>query len=118
MPAQIRKVLESIDTPDGLHRSMSDILAKSIEEFDMSIAEDLKTLLPRNFAEMGDESLKKLVNDQESGGRVYNACIRCMRGSTVIITLIDPRKENLWIANLGDCQASKLHLHLQTSLFV
>ena len=47
----------------------------------------------------------KIVNDKESGGKVYNATIRCMRGSTAIIALVDPGGSNIWVANLGDCQA-------------
>ena len=32
------------------------------------------------------------------------AVTRCLQGSTVIVTLTDPSKHNLWTANLGDSQ--------------
>ncbi|KAL5519146.1 hypothetical protein ACEPAH_829 [Sanghuangporus vaninii] len=105
LPTQIRLALESIDVAKVSPQSIPEILAKAIEEFDKSIGDELKALLPKNFENLDEEALKKLVNDQESGSKVYNACIRCMRGSTAIIALIDPGMQNLWVANLGDCQA-------------
>lgn len=102
----------------GSPKTISDLLTKTIEDFDKSILDDLLALLPKNFEELDDDLLKRIVNDQELGGKVYNACIRCMRGSTAILTLIDPGKKNLWVANLGDSQASKyLTSSLRIELF-
>ncbi|KAL5534067.1 hypothetical protein ACEPAG_528 [Sanghuangporus baumii] len=105
LPSRIRLALEALDMVKASPQSISEILAKAIEEFDKSIGDELKALLPESFENLDEEALKKLVNDQESGSKVYNACIRCMRGSTAIIALIDSGLQNLWVANLGDCQA-------------
>ena len=108
LPSQIRSALRETDCLGSAPlRSISELLREVVEEFDKSIINDLKALVPNNFEELDVESLKKLVNDQESGGKVYDSCTRCMRGSTVLIALIDPGKQNLWVANLGDCQAGK-----------
>lgn len=29
----------------------------------------------------------------------------CMYGTTALIALVDPDHQNLWVANVGDCQA-------------
>ncbi|EJD03779.1 protein serine/threonine phosphatase 2C [Fomitiporia mediterranea MF3/22] len=106
LPARVRRALQPLDITNAEPQLISDTLTKTIEDFDKSIADDLKALLPRDFEKLDDDSLKKLVNDQDAGSKVYDACIRCMRGSTVIIALIDRSRQNLWVANLGDCQAT------------
>lgn len=57
---------------------------------------------------MSNEGIRQLINDQDGPTRGRNAAImrRVMCGSTALIALMDPAKENLWIVNLGDCQAS------------
>lgn len=107
LPARIRKALQAIDVTSASSQKISSILTKTIEDFDKSIADDLNALIPDYFGKLHEAVLKKLVNDQRYDSKVYNACIRCMRGSTALIALIDPARQNLWVANLGDCQASK-----------
>lgn len=86
---------------------MVDLLIRGFETFDKSIIDDLFSLLPSDYESLPDEELTKVINDQESGGKVYKAVIRCMRGSTAIVSLLNPEKSDVWVANLGDCQASK-----------
>ncbi|THH10971.1 hypothetical protein EW145_g974 [Phellinidium pouzarii] len=106
LPSRLRQSLKNALSSDNFtFQSVSDALKEGIEAFDNSIREGLLSVLPKNFEEMADEKLKRLVNDQESGGKIHQAAIRCMRGSTVIVALIDPARENIWTANLGDCQA-------------
>ena len=40
------------------------------------------------------------------GGVNYKKARLCMYGTTALVALVDPEQENLWLANLGDCQAS------------
>ncbi|KAI5124089.1 hypothetical protein M0805_000904 [Coniferiporia weirii] len=86
-------------------QAISAALKEGIEAFDKSLYDNLMSRLPTNFAEMSEEELKGIINDQESGGKVHQAIIRGIQGSTVIIALVDPARENVWVANLGDCQA-------------
>lgn len=107
-PGHLRYALELLLSRNPLASSqdISDMLTRGFEAFDNSIIDDLFNLLPTDYEKLSEEELKKLINDQESGGKVYNACIRCMRGSTAIVVLLNPEKSHIWVANLGDCQAS------------
>ena len=70
-------------------------------------SKDLLDLFPGGEAsidKMSDEEIKAIIND---GGRNAAIVSRCMRGTTLLIALIDPHYENLWVASLGDCVASK-----------
>ena len=109
LPAQISRRLEILvgNSVNITRDSVSKVLAESIQEYDNSLLEKLLRVLPRGFETMSEEELATLVNDQDSGGTVYKACIPCMRGSTALIALIDPTLCNLWVSNLGDSQASK-----------
>ena len=76
-------------------------MKSSIEAFDKSIVDDLMAILPSNLEDLEDEEAEKIANDERNAQTI----LRCMRGSTALIILVDPSRENLWVANLGDCQA-------------
>ena len=107
LPSEIRSHLERVlaDDLNATPDAIGDALSKAIQDFDTSLENDFKAVLPEHFESLSDEELQTMINDQASGGRVYNKMIRCMRGSCSIITIVDPAKENLWIVNLGDCEA-------------
>ncbi len=115
LPSQIRSALSSyLSTPPGGSldpEAISKLLASTMTAFDERIGQALLTLFPggeSQLANMSDEEINELVNDQDRGGKNATILARCMRGSTALVTLIDPPRENLWVANLGDCVASKL----------
>ena len=105
----IRSYLENVLTndPNATPNAIGDAFSKAIQVFDKSLENDLKTVLPENFESLSDEELQVVTNDQATGGRVYTRVIRCMRGACAVIAIIDPVKENLWIVNLGDCEAGQ-----------
>ena len=109
LPPLIRSHLESVLTSDSnaTPSTIGDSFAKAIQIFDRSFEDDLKAVIPENFESLSDGELQVLINDQATGGRVYNKVIRCMRGACSAIAVIDPAKENLWIVNLGDCEAGQ-----------
>ena len=76
-------------------------MKSSIEAFDKCIIDDLMSILPPVIEEIEDEEAEKIANDEKN----TQIILRCMRGSTALIVLVDPSRENLWVANLGDCQA-------------
>ncbi len=62
---------------------------------------------------MSSSQIRHLFQDRMSGpgSQDLTAAMtvkRCLQGSTVIVTLTDPSKHNLWMANLGDSQAGVL----------
>lgn len=87
---------------------ISTILADAVMRFDHTITSDFINLFPGGpsaLQRMSDEQIRSIVDDRSSGGRNYTAAIKCLQGTTALLTLTDPSRSHLWIANLGDCQA-------------
>ncbi|KAH7922376.1 protein serine threonine phosphatase 2C [Leucogyrophana mollusca] len=87
---------------------VSDILAQSITLADEGITNDLLGLFPGGpdaIAKLSDDEIRAVINDQATGGKNNAKVLRCMRGSTALVSLVDPQGQNLWVASLGDCQA-------------
>jgi pyruvate dehydrogenase phosphatase len=90
---------------------VSDILANAITSLDDTIARDVFDMLPggmANLANISDAEIRRVINDQHAGGRNYDKARLCMYGTTALVSLVDPEQENLWVANVGDCQAGML----------
>ena len=109
LPHVVRSHLESVlaNDPNPAPSIIGDSFSLAIQAFDKSLEDDLKAALPENFESLSDEELQAVINDQEAGGRVYAKVIRCMHGACSVIAVVDPAKENLWITNLGDCEAGQ-----------
>jgi len=106
--------------------TVSNILVKAISEVDNAISRDIVGLFPdgpeetpgggfvdprvlapqiRRIEELSDDQIDAIVNDFQSG-LINNAkVLRGLRGSTALVSLVDPSGKNLWVASLGDCQA-------------
>ena len=109
LPSLIRSHLERVlaSDPNPTPSTIGDSFSETIQNFDKSFEDDLKAVIPENFESLSDRELQALINDHATGGRVYTKVIRCMRGACSAIAVIDPAKENLWIVNLGDCEAGQ-----------
>ncbi|KAG1840517.1 phosphatase 2C-like domain-containing protein [Suillus tomentosus] len=84
---------------------VSDVLTRAIFDVDEAITRDFLKIFPEEvdeIATMSDITVKARVNDQSSGGLNHQKALRCLRGSTVLLTLVDPTKKHLWVLNLGD----------------
>lgn len=87
---------------------VADLLTRAIVSFDEAIARDVLDLFPGGIAglsNLSDEEIRRIINDQYHGGRNFKKARLCMYGTTALIALVDPEHANLWVANLGDCQA-------------
>lgn len=87
--------------------SISSILSSQIIAFDDSIAQDIIDIFPGGvdaLSSLSDDQIRSVINDN---GPISAKVVRGMRGSTVLVALIDPGKERLWVASLGDCQAGE-----------
>lgn len=76
--------------------------------FDEAIAGDVLDLFPggiESLSTYSDEQIRRKINDIYTGGENYKKARLCMYGTTALVALVDPDHENLWLANLGDCQA-------------
>jgi pyruvate dehydrogenase phosphatase len=89
---------------------VSSILADVIAAYDQSLLADFSALFPEGLdgiSKLSEGEIDNIVNDADRGGENLRKVHRCMRGSTALISLVDPSGENLWVANLGDCQAGQ-----------
>lgn len=64
-------------------------------------------LIPGGLAldTVSDKEIQDIINDHDRGGENFYKARLCMYGTTALVALIDPGRENLWVANLGDSQA-------------
>jgi pyruvate dehydrogenase phosphatase len=89
---------------------MRDVLSSAITSFDNAIAGDVLELFPGGIESLPsrtDEEIQAVVNDFDgpSTGANYQKARLCLYGTTALVALVDPAHENLWVANLGDCEA-------------
>ncbi|KAG0695033.1 phosphatase 2C-like domain-containing protein [Suillus ampliporus] len=84
---------------------VSDALTSAIYDFDEAMKRDFLEIFPEGIDEiatMPEAMVKARVNDQCSGGLNHMKALRCMRGSTILLALVDPTKKHLWVLSLGD----------------
>ncbi|KAF8647864.1 hypothetical protein AX16_006498 [Volvariella volvacea WC 439] len=86
---------------------ISNLLKKAILNFDEAIANDVLSLFGgiEGLKDFTDAEIRSVINDQHRGGDNWKKARLCMYGTTALVALVDPDYENLWVANLGDCQA-------------
>jgi hypothetical protein len=104
-------------TPD----SISDLFTKAIMAFDDAIAHDVLDLFGGSVDKLDnytDAEIRKTINDQHEGGVNWQKARLCMYGTTALVALVDPDHKDLWVANLGDCQASEFSRILACYIFV
>jgi hypothetical protein len=119
LPSMVKQALESLlrsfrgqQQQHGTSAAISGILSDCITRFDHSITSDFTRIFPGGPAAlqgMSSTQIRHLFQDRSmsggpGGSQDSPAVTRCLQGSTVIVTLTDPSKHNLWIANLGDSQ--------------
>lgn len=86
--------------------AVSDALSDAISSFDKDIGQAIVDLFPDEpaLAEMPVEDIQRFINDNGPNSTIV---LRGMRGTTALVSLIDPAKANIWVASLGDCAAGK-----------
>ncbi|KAF8638793.1 hypothetical protein AX17_001852 [Amanita inopinata Kibby_2008] len=106
----MRQALSSDDGNQARNLSpdrVSNLFSQSIVAFDNAIANDVLDLFGglEGLDKYSDADIRNIINDQHDGGVNWKKTRLCMYGTTALVTLIDPNRENMWVANLGDCQA-------------
>jgi len=88
---------------------ISEALSQAIVDLDESIGNALLRIFPDKLSlmDMHDDDVKGIINDN---GPTSGVVLRCMRGSTALVSITDPSSSNLWVASLGDSGASKYGL--------
>jgi pyruvate dehydrogenase phosphatase len=111
LPGQLQSAL--VDLLVGLEwkidpGSISNLLSKVIVSYDDSLTKDLYNIFPggpEELSKLSDNEIKAIIHDSAVDGPNHAKVVRCMQGSTVLVSLIDPNRDNIWVASLGDCQA-------------
>ncbi|KZT35436.1 protein serine/threonine phosphatase 2C [Sistotremastrum suecicum HHB10207 ss-3] len=114
-PGKLKAVIDGLFTrdPEGIIEEptvdqVSNALSETLVAWDDEIVADFLALFPGGVEQaenMPIEEIKALINDTEKGGENHYKVMKAIRGSTALLSLVDPKRENLWVANLGDCQA-------------
>ncbi|KAG5642323.1 hypothetical protein DXG03_002998 [Asterophora parasitica] len=111
LPIIIRDFLRDALTKDphafATPALIADLFSRSIVAFDDAIANDVLELFGglEGLDNFTDADIRSIINDQHKGGANWKKARLCMYGTTALVALVDPDHQNLWVANLGDCQA-------------
>ncbi|TDL24204.1 protein serine/threonine phosphatase 2C [Rickenella mellea] len=109
LPPIVRDALQqTLSRGPANYAKISEVLHNSIVHLDNSITSQFLKLFPagpHGISQLSDSQLRAIIQEPNRNSPNYMKALRCMRGSTALITLTDPRGENLWVANLGDCLA-------------
>ena len=106
----LREANEATHAGNYTPESVSELFTKAIMAFDDAIAHDVLDLFGGsvdNLDNYTDDEIRQIINDQHEGGENWRKARLCMYGTTALVALVDPDYKDLWIANLGDCQASE-----------
>lgn len=104
----LHKLIPTPDAPSPAPDIVSDMLSSRITAFDNAIAGDVLELFPGGIDSLPartDEEIRAVLNDFAGTGENYQRSRLCLYGTTALVALVDPAHENLWVANLGDCEA-------------
>lgn len=103
----LRNALASDPSCEFTPELIGDLFSRSIVAFDDAIANDVLDLFGglEGLDSFSDAQIRNIINDQHKGGANWKKARLCMYGTTALVALVDPDHKNLWVANLGDCQA-------------
>ncbi|KZT52146.1 protein serine/threonine phosphatase 2C [Calocera cornea HHB12733] len=110
LPSLIKQSLYTLlqegtdDKPGDIRR----MLSQQIQSYDAGLAAAVKAIFPvEQLSSMSEEEIDRLVNDHLYGGtgEIHDKVLRCMRGTTAVIVLVDTKNGEMWTAGLGDSEA-------------
>ena len=121
LPVIVQELLEErarTHGPESLRdtTAISELLKRAFVSFDRAIANDVLDLIPgglQGLETVSDDYIRAVVNDRDNGFRHYRKVQLNMYGTTALLALVNPSQSDLWVANLGDCQAGKLACNIK-----
>jgi len=117
----LREANEAAHAGNYTPESISELFTRAIMAFDDAIAHDVLDLFGGsvdNLDNYTDSQIRQTINDQHASGANWRKARLCMYGTTALVALVDPDHKDLWVANLGDCQASEFFSDLKLCIFV
>ena len=113
----LQKVITGPASPAPGADLVRELFSNAITAFDNAIAGDVLELFPGGIESLPgqtDEEIQEVLNDfgdRHGTGANYQKARLCLYGTTALVALVDPAHENLWVANLGDCEAgTRIHV--------
>lgn len=105
LPNEIKEAIHTaISSKLFIHPSkISEILRSSIQRIDTSLITQFLDLLPRNpnaLNRLEDSDIQQTFHRGEGDNLTYDIAVRSLGGTTLVLSLADPRG-NLWVASLG-----------------
>ncbi|KAF5386184.1 hypothetical protein D9615_002443 [Tricholomella constricta] len=101
LPGMVQSALTALLSKDNelIAEAVSQMLKDTITSLDDDLTMDVLKLFPDvdAISNLSDDNIRAIINDQESGGTNSKVVTRCMRGTTVLISLVDPQRCNLWM---------------------
>lgn len=96
--------------PPPVPATIEAALRGAVVAFDQAIGDAVRALFP-DEGELGKMSVATVLarldaldaKGEEGRAKVW----RALRGSTVLVVLVDPGRENVWVVSLGDCAAGE-----------
>ena len=108
LPIIVKELLSS-SPPERLQdpAEVSKILSEATTSFDHAIAGDILKVFPAGIKALADmpHSMIQAIINRNADPQFLKKARLCMYGTTALIALVDPDHQNLWVANVGDCQA-------------
>lgn len=110
LKGQLESAFRSRPPPSALPRLVSDILKQSLEHIDRAMISEFLDLFPRGADELtrlDPARVRHMLNDKNGQSSGYRKTARAFGGTTALVTLVDPTRNHLWVANVGDCVAGR-----------
>lgn len=96
--------------PAALPALVGDLMRRTLKHVDDGLLTEFLALLPRDpdaLARLDPARVRAVLNDKSGRAGGYRRTARAFGGSTALITLVDPTRAHLWVANVGDCVAGE-----------
>lgn len=115
LPPRVKEALQTT-LARGIVSSetISNLLSDSIVGIDNVITREFLGMFPDGrdaFARLSEREIESILEHEEATAKSLKS-LRCLSGSTALLTLLNPSRTQLWVANLGDCRAGELSVRL------
>ncbi|KAH9892859.1 protein serine/threonine phosphatase 2C [Cubamyces lactineus] len=101
--------LRSRPSPTALPAIVSGILKHALAYIDSALVSDFLAIFPSTEPEelrrLDPSRIRQLLNETSGGKSGYRNTAKAFGGTTALLTLVDPSRSHLWVANVGDCVA-------------
>ncbi len=111
LKGSLEAALRSKTPSSSLPTLVSDLLKQSLQHIDDALISDFIALFPSEEADVltriQPAHVESILNEKKGESSGYRKTARAFGGTTALVTLVDPARRHLWVANVGDCVAGR-----------